>query len=137
MKADENLIEEQAAELEAQVSGRGWGRGKAISSVLFRGGPFIALLLLGAYLSFASPHFLTGSNLVNISRQTAVTAILAVGQTLVIISAGIDLSVAATAALSASVATVVMTQRIEIFGFAFGPVDFWVGLPVALLVGVL
>lgn len=104
---------------------------------LLRGGPFIALLLLIGYLTWASPHFLTTSNTINVARQTSVTAILAVGQTLVILSAGIDLSVAATAALSASVAAVMMTQRIEILGLAFGPVDAWVGIPAGLLVGAL
>ncbi|MGH9167753.1 MAG: ABC transporter permease [Acidimicrobiia bacterium] len=104
--------------------------------LLVRGGPFVALLLLSAYLTIASPFFLTTSNLVNVSRQSSITAILAVGQTLVILTAGIDLSVAAVAALSASVAAVTMTQRIDVAGLAFGPVDFWVGLPIALGVGV-
>jgi ribose/xylose/arabinose/galactoside ABC-type transport system permease subunit len=108
-----------------------------LAGVLVRGGPLIALLLLAAYLSLASPFFLTTSNLVNVSRQTSITAILAVGQTLVILSAGIDLSVAAVAALAASVSAVAMTQRMEIAGIAFGPVDFWVGVPIALAVGIL
>jgi len=56
------------------------------------------------------------SNFINVSRQTSITAILAVGQTFVIIAAGIDLSVGAVAALSASVAAVLMTQQIQIAG---------------------
>jgi ribose transport system permease protein len=102
---------------------------------LLRGGPLIALILLCAYLSFASPHFFTTSNAVNITRQTAITAILAVGQTLVILSSGIDLSVGAVAALSASVAAVAMTQRIEVGGLAIGPIHWYLGLPLALAVG--
>ena len=108
-----------------------------LQSLLLRGGPLIALLLLAAYLSLASPHFLSVSNLINVSRQTSITAILAVGQTLVILAAGIDLSVAAMAALSASVSAVVMTQRIEFAGLAIGPVNVWVGLLIGLLVGTL
>jgi len=102
---------------------------------LLRGGPLIALILLCAYLSLTSPHFFTASNAVNIARQTAITAILAVGQTLVILSSGIDLSVGAVAALSASVAAVAMTQRIEVAGLAIGPLHWYLGLPLALLVG--
>jgi ribose transport system permease protein len=108
-----------------------------IRQALLRGGPLIALLLLGTYLSMASPYFLSISNLSNVTRQSAITAILAVGQTLVILSAGIDLSVGAMAAISASVAAVLMTQRLEFLGLAVGPVPFGVGLPIALLVGTL
>lgn len=111
--------------------------GPALRQLLLRGGPLIALILLGSYLSLASPHFLSIGNLTNVSKQTSITAILAVGQTLVILSAGIDLSVAATAGLSASVAAVLMTQRLEFAGAAIGPLDFWIALPIALLVGTL
>ena len=78
--------------------------------ILLKGGPIIALGLLIIYLSLASPFFLSASNMSNIARQSAINAILAVGMTLVIIGAGIDLSVAATMALSASVAAVAMTN---------------------------
>ena len=109
----------------------------ALQQVLLRGGPLIALTLLSVYLSLASPYFLSFSNLSNVTRQSAITAILAVGQTLVILSAGIDLSVGAMVAVSASVAAVMMTQRLEIFGLAVGPVPFGVGLTIALGVGTL
>ncbi|MGH2699655.1 MAG: ABC transporter permease [Actinomycetota bacterium] len=61
----------------------------------------LALLMLAFFI--ATPDFLTVNNTLNILRQYSVPAILAVGQTLVIVSAGIDLSVASTAALSGSV----------------------------------
>jgi ribose transport system permease protein len=97
----------------------------------------IALILLAAYLAFATPYFLTVSNLANVTRQSAITAILAVGQTFVILTAGIDLSVGAIAALSASVSAVLMTQRIEIAGLAIGPINFWLGFLIAIVVGML
>jgi ribose transport system permease protein len=105
--------------------------------IIMRGGPLMALILLSTYLAFATPYFLTTSNLTNVLRQSSITAILAVGQTLVIISAGIDLSVGAIAAFAASVAAVLMTQQIHIAGFTFGPVSFWIGLPIALIAGIL
>lgn len=67
------------------------------------GGAIAILVALMIGFSFVAPDFLTVGNVVNILRQYSVVLILAVGQTLVIISAGIDLSVAATAALSGSV----------------------------------
>ena len=110
---------------------------RTVRDILLRGGPLIALVLLSTYLAFTTPYFLTASNLTNVLRQSSITAILAVGQTLVIILAGIDLSVGAIAALAACVAAVMMTQQIHIAGLTIGPVSFWVGLPIALVVGIL
>jgi ribose transport system permease protein len=67
-----------------------------------RGGALIILLALVIGFTLATPDFLTENNLKNILRQYSVPMILAVGQTLVIVSRGIDLSVASTAALSGS-----------------------------------
>jgi ribose transport system permease protein len=105
--------------------------------LLLRGGPLIALILLAAYLTFATPYFLTASNLANVTRQSSITAILAVGQTFVILTGGIDLSVGAITALAASVSAVLMTQRFEVAGMAIGPIAFWLGFPIALGVGLL
>ncbi|WP_347347665.1 ABC transporter permease [Nigerium sp.] len=54
-------------------------------------------------MAILSPVFLTTQNLMNVGTQAAVVAILAFGQTFVIVSAGIDLSVGSLAALSAIV----------------------------------
>lgn len=67
------------------------------ASQLAAGGALIVIFL---YLSFASPDFLSSNNLFNVGAQTAVTAIIAMGMTLVIITAGIDLSVGSVAALA-------------------------------------
>ena len=77
---------------------------KAIRELVTRLGPIIALVLLASYLAIVSPYFLKTSNIVNITRQSAITAILSVGQSLVILTAGIDLSVGAIVAISASAA---------------------------------
>jgi ribose transport system permease protein len=116
------------------------GGGRALGVVrelISRLGPVLALVLLGAYLSIATPHFLKTDNLVNITRQSAITAILAVGQTLVILTSGIDLSVGAIAAISASAAAVLMTSRVTILGMVIGPVSFGLGLVIALVIGTL
>lgn len=65
-------------------------------------GALLILLLLLAVFSVLAPAFLSTGNVSNITRQYSVLLILAVGQTIVITSRGIDLSVAATAALSGS-----------------------------------
>ncbi|MBZ5582920.1 MAG: ABC transporter permease [Acidobacteriia bacterium] len=61
--------------------------------LLRRFGPLAGLLLLCAVLAVLSDHFLTFDNLVNVFRQSAVNALLALGQLVVIVTAGIDLSV--------------------------------------------
>jgi ribose transport system permease protein len=60
---------------------------------LRRFGPLFGLVALGAVLSALSDHFLTLDNLINVCRQSAVNALLALGQLVVIVTAGIDLSV--------------------------------------------
>ena len=56
------------------------------------------------------PNFLKTSNLLNVANQIAVIAILAIGMTLVIITAGIDLSVGSLIAVSAVLATWVIRE---------------------------
>ena len=74
-----------------------------------RAGTLAGLFLLGALLSFFSPYFLTASNLLNVMEQTSINAVIAVGMTFVILSAGIDLSVGSLVALSG----VVMASRLQ------------------------
>ncbi|MGB3953742.1 MAG: ABC transporter permease [Brooklawnia sp.] len=62
-----------------------------------------ALLVLVIIMAILSPVFLSPQNLINVGTQAAVVAILAFGQTFVIVSAGIDLAVGSVAALSAIV----------------------------------
>jgi ribose transport system permease protein len=69
-----------------------------------------ALIVVFVFLSFASPVFLSADNLFNIGSQTAVVAVIAIGMTLVIITAGIDLSVGSVAALSGVIGVMMMSQ---------------------------
>lgn len=60
----------------------------------------LAVVLECATLAILSPHFFTTENLLNVSLQASITAIVAVGMTFVILAGGIDLSVGAMVALS-------------------------------------
>ena len=55
-------------------------------------GPLLALLLTGLYFSLRSDRFLSAQNFSLILQQVMVVGVLAIGQTLVILTAGIDLS---------------------------------------------
>ena len=71
---------------------------------------FISLMLMALILSILSPYFLTFENIFAIGLQMSVIAIMAIGQMLIIISAGIDLSVGSILALSGVVCTSLMAE---------------------------
>ena len=72
----------------------------AIWLKLLSAGPIVILLALIGVLSIVSPPFLTPRNISNILAQTAVIAVVAMGQHLVILTRGIDLSVGSNLALA-------------------------------------
>jgi ribose transport system permease protein len=53
----------------------------------------LLLVLLSIVLSLISPYFFTLNNILNLMDQSVITGIVAIGQTFVILTAGIDLSV--------------------------------------------
>lgn len=85
----------------------------------------IALILLIVVVSFMNEYFFTLSNILNILRQTSVIAILAAGMTLVILTAGIDLSVGSILALCGAFAASMIGMEISV----------WIAVPVSLLGG--
>ena len=58
----------------------------------------VVVLVIMVGLSLATPYFLTASNLAIVARQIALSIIIALGMTMVIILGGIDLSVGSTVA---------------------------------------
>lgn len=79
-------------------------------SVSFLSTQWIFLILLGfcAFFSLVAPGFFSFYNFLNISVYTTEVLIIALGQTLVIISGGFDLAVGSTLALSGVVAAIAM-----------------------------
>lgn len=75
--------------------------------LLLKLGPVLMLVVLVIIMSSLSPVFATSQNLGNVLSQSAVIAILAIGQLLVILTRGIDLSVGSTLALSSVVGATV------------------------------
>ena len=70
--------------------------------------PSLAGLRIMTPSSYSWPNFLKSGNLLNVANQIVVIALIAVGMTLVIISAGIDLSVGSLVALSAVISTLLI-----------------------------
>ena len=85
----------------------------------------IALIFLIVVVSFLNPNFFTVDNILNILRQTSINAIIAVGMTLVILTAGIDLSVGSVLALCGAFAASLIALEVPVL----------IAVPTALFAG--
>ena len=83
----------------------------ALGPLLSAVAPLLALLVACLYFAIASPRFLTGGNLSLVVQQVMVVGALGVGQTLVILTAGVDLSCGAVMALGSIVMTDLAVNR--------------------------
>lgn len=72
---------------------------------------FGVFFLLCLILSLLTPNFLTGGNIRNVIWQVTPLGIIAIGQTLVILTGGIDLSVGGITAFSGMVGGLLMTAN--------------------------
>lgn len=87
----------------------------------------LAILVLAAAWTALTPYFLTAANLVDLVESYSVTAILAMGLFVVLVSGGIDISFAATASVA---------QYVAAYAAARLGLPAIVCLPLGLLVGV-
>ncbi|WP_296603470.1 ABC transporter permease [Nocardioides sp.] len=90
-------------------------------------GVYVLLLALTVIVAYESPMFRTSDGLLGVYKQSAFFAILAVGQLVVMLGGGIDLSIGATAKLSAMATAMVMSGQDSRLPAAIG---------VAVLVGI-
>ena len=93
-------------------------------------GPFIALLLACGFFAMQSDRFLSTQNFALILQQVMVVGVIAIGQTLVILTAGIDLSCGMVMALGG----IVMTKVAADYGLS-APVAIACGMAVTTLFG--
>jgi ribose transport system permease protein len=76
----------------------------------------VLLALMWVALAFSTNSFWTYNNITNLLRQGAMTAILAIGETFVIITAGIDLSVGAVVGFTSVIIAWLLTNGWPIWG---------------------
>ena len=86
-------------------------------------GPFIALVIACAFFGLTTERFFSGENFSLILQQVMVVGVIAIGQTLIILTAGIDLSCGMVMALG----SIVMTKVAA---------DMGVPAPLAILCGI-
>jgi erythritol transport system permease protein len=108
-----------------------------IHTLLFQLRAFVALIILIIIFSLLSPDFLTVNDLTIVAEHVSINALLAIGQSFVILTAGIDLSVGSIVGLTAMVAGYLISQGLILP--MFGVVVYfnvWVVVFIGLLVGV-
>src|SRR5579862_8777625 len=84
----------------------------------------IALVVLTIALAIVDPTFATARNLSNVAKQVTIVGIIGVGMTMVILIAGIDLSVGSVVGVAAVVVTLLMQYGLST----------WLAVPVTLLI---
>lgn len=98
----------------------------------------IALFLLCLFISLLSDKFMTSTNLWNVLRQISVNVCISVGMTLVVLMAGIDLSVGSILGLTAAVCAGLLKN-----GLLIESMDLFIGFTVlgailaAMIIGML
>lgn len=97
----------------------------------YRLGPALGFVIIFVALSVTSRSFLTVHNLLNVALQTSVNALLAIGMTFVILTAGIDLSVGSILAFSSAITAGLLVSHVNIFLASV------IGLVVGALAGLL
>jgi ribose transport system permease protein len=89
-------------------------------------GPFAALLIVALVVALTTERFLNPGNLSNLFLQVSIVALIAIGSTIVIFAAGIDLSSGSMVALL----TMILAQMLKFMG-----VPLMIGLPLILVAG--
>lgn len=92
---------------------------------------FVAAMVI---FSIGSPKFLTADNLTNVTRQSVYLLIIALGQFIVIVNGGLDLSVGSIVSLTSVASAIVMAMVFAAFPDA-PALSLLAGLCVALLIG--
>jgi erythritol transport system permease protein len=98
----------------------------------------VVLIALLLFFSYLAPSFFTANNLAILTKHVSISAILAIGMTLVVLTGGIDLSVGSVAGLTGMVAGYLLTQGIGVGGAPHYPsvlVCIALSLAIALIVG--
>ena len=85
----------------------------------------IALFVLCIVLSFLTDKFFTAANGVNVLRQVAVNVCIATGMTLIVLTAGIDLSVGSVLALCGAITAGLLKN-----GLQFPSADLYIGFTI-------
>ncbi len=118
---------ENEAVQNSSLSNRAIGLLKGLFRARETGIAFVVIAMM-TFLSLSTPYFLTAGNLAIVARQIALSAIIAMGMTLVILMGGIDLSVGSVVSITSVMIGVVMVKM---------NMPIWFAILAGILVGAL
>jgi ribose/xylose/arabinose/galactoside ABC-type transport system permease subunit len=112
-------------------------RGSALArSIVAGAGPALVLLAMIAVLWILSPPFRSPTSLLLIGLEASAIGLVAAGQTFVILTGGIDLSVEAMVSFCGVVAAIIIAGTNVSGGQLAGGFPSWVAIPIAIAAGV-
>ncbi|MFW5709486.1 MAG: ABC transporter permease [Chloroflexota bacterium] len=107
-----------------------------LSRLLLRLRAFVALFALLAFFAIINDSFLSSSNLIILTKQVAINAILGIGMTFVILTSGIDLSVGSIVGLAGMIAGGLINEGLVLPMFGITVYfNVWIVIVLTLLVG--
>jgi ribose transport system permease protein len=111
-----------------QAKAEGDGRGSSLGRLfqVKEMGVLVALFIVCAVMTMSSPYFLSVKNIFNILQGMSTIAIIAIGQTMILVAGGLDLSVGSSLAVGAMVTARLMT---------YNGVNPWLSVVFGLLAG--
>lgn len=89
----------------------------------------VGLVVLMLFFSFNTENFLSQRNLLNVALQTSVSVLLAIAETFVIITGGIDLSIGSMSAAAGMIVAIAISNGVSV------PVSILLGILTGLLCG--
>lgn len=109
-----------------------------VIQLIMRGRTFFALIIVVGVFALIAPGYLSLGNILIMSKHVAIFAILGIGMTFVILSAGIDLSVGSIVGLTAMIAGGLINEGIHIpqLGIVIFPTT-WMVIVLTLGVGII
>lgn len=118
-----------------------FGLAAAAKLMLMRVGalPFFLVAALVVF-TLASAQFLTAQNIVNVARQSVYLVLVSLGQMIVLLTGGFDLSVGTTVALTSVVSAMIMLSAMTIVPDSVGLIiaaGCFAAVAVALLIGLI
>ena len=107
-----------------------------IKAALFKLRAFIALIFIFTFFAFTADAFLSSTNLIILTKHVAINAILAIGMTFVILTAGIDLSVGSIVGLCGMISGLLIDKGLvlEFFNMVIY-FEIWVIVLISVAVG--
>ncbi|MEO3805201.1 ABC transporter permease [Nonomuraea sp. B1E8] len=126
----------------ASAEQAGGARSRRGADLIVKSNLLLVFLALCVVATLLAPQFLTGRNIANLLQQSSLTGIVAIGMTMVVLTAGIDLSVGSVAAFGGMTVAILMTSGVPVlpaillsvlagavFGAIMGGLSAYLALP--------